>query len=381
MKQMTINQAMQLIESKPTPTISIYLATDVKGRDATATLKGNLQRMFRTAEWLVSKTYDGRTKARLLEPLKKSLKAMRPGRAKGGLAIYHNEHFSGVVKIPTHVSDIVVAAESFHLKPVIRCLQLTNSYNILAFRKNAAELFSVKGDGTHFIERVEFPSRIEKLSELRSKKDFEEIALTVLRRLESHWIRNRSPLCLAGPHNLLESFRHKAYYDCVTDDSLIGYIDELNNQTLFSHASKTMENYFSEIAANESTIFRKVQGSSLASTDIRAIALAAARGQVRSLLIAEDKHIWGRFDRHSGIAEVFKEQSHGIGDDLLDDIAEVTILKGGKVTVLPSDRIPGQHAIAAVLRWNDAPSSELTDSLGKSPFSFSRFGGSKEFRI
>jgi hypothetical protein len=97
MKQMTINQAMQLIESKPTPTISIYLATDVKGRDATTTLKGNLQRMFRTAEWLVSKTYDGRTKARLLEPLKKSLKAMRPGRAKGGLAIYHNEHFSGVV--------------------------------------------------------------------------------------------------------------------------------------------------------------------------------------------------------------------------------------------------------------------------------------------
>jgi hypothetical protein len=369
MKEITVNQAAKLIKSVPTPAVSIYLGTNIIERDASTRMKNNLHGLYRTAEALVTKTYDRQTRARLLEPLKNALTALRLNRSKGGLAIYHSEHFTGVVKIPTAVSDLVVAADSFHLKPVLRCLQMRRSYYLLAFRKNYAELILVTADAAKVIERISYGIKdhsgaldtderkdsIKEITKIRRRHEISETMATLNRQLESYWQKERVPLLLAGPHHLLESFRDQSTYGNLLERTLTGSIDHVDLNALTRLSSGIMEHIFSRLDSNEVLAFQKAQSSGLASTDINHIAMAAVRGQVRNLLIAEDRHIWGYLDRINGRVEILSEQIDATSDDLLDDIAELTLLKGGKVTVLPSIEMPGKQPIAAVLRWDDSP--------------------------
>ena len=369
MKEMTVNEALKLIKSKPAPAISIYLGTNIQDRDGPTRLKSNLQRLYRTAEALIVKTYDGRIRERLLLPLKKGLGALRLTRSKGGLAIYHSENFTGVVRLPTAVSDLAVAAESFHLKPVLRCVQLRRSYYILAFRKKYADLISVSADETKLLARMELRLKHERPApedeapkrwfkeglKVRRQKDLREAMTTLNRQLESFWQGERLPLLLAGAHHQQEAFRARCSYMNLMERGLVGCVDDFDLTALAGLSTSFMEQHFSEFDDHAVVAFRKAESSGLVSTDLRQIAEAAARGQVQSLLIAEDRQVWGRFDRESGGVQILEQRSDATSDDLLDDIAELTILKGGKVTVLPTMQMPGNCRISAVLRWSDTP--------------------------
>ncbi|MBC7533753.1 MAG: hypothetical protein H7318_19470 [Oligoflexus sp.] len=369
MKEMTINDALKLVNSKAAPAISIYLGTNIQDRDGVTRMKKNLQSLYRTAETLIAKTYDSRTRDRLLVPLKKALAALRLTRSKGGLAIYHSEHFSGVVRLPTTVSNLAVAAESFHLKPIFRCVQIRRRYRILAFRKKFVELISVTADETKLIQRVELLVREERPFpeneapkrgfneglKLRRQKDLREAMMTLNRQLESYWQGESLPLLLAGPLHQQDAFRTACSHTNLMERGLIGHVDELDLNALEGLSTSLMEQYFSKFEAQAIVAFHKAKGSGFASTDLRQIAEAAARGQVQSLLIAEDRQIWGHFDRENGLVKILEQRNDATSDDLLDDIAELTMIKGGKITVLPSTQMPGNYPIVAVLRWIDIP--------------------------
>jgi hypothetical protein len=271
MKAMTVNEAIKLVKSNTSPAISIYLKTDHKDRDGTNKVRANLTAMYKTIEGLVRRTYEIRHKDRLLAPLKRALAGLQLSQAKGGIAIYHNEHFTGLVKLPTLHADLAVAAESFHLKPVLKCAQ--QQRNVTAFA----------------------------------------------------------------------------------------------NLIMDRHVSTTDESPVS--------MFQKAEASGLASHDLIDIAQAAARGQIQTLFVAEDRHIWGYLDREFGAVEVLRQKHDATSDDLLDDIAELTLLKGGKVKVLPSDQMPNELPIAAIYRWSYVPQtsdSQLVLDLRSSAHTYLR---------
>ena len=367
MKEMTVNDALKLVKSKSAPAISIYLGTNHKDKDGAVRIKSNLQRLYRTAEALIMKSYDPRTRERLLQPLKKALAALRLTRSKGGVAIYHTENFTGIVRLPTAVSDLAVAAQSFHLKPVLRCVQIRRNYYIMAFRKQHAELVLMTADGPKVVDKVGLNIRLDRPTaeleapkrwlkddvKVRRQKHLQDSMAKVSRQFESYWQNERLPLLLAGPHHLQESFRACCTYGGLLEKGVVGYIDDLDLNSIAEMSTGMMETFFSEDDRQAIVGFRRADASGLASTDLTRIAAAAAMGQIQSLLVAEDRHLWGRFDRDSGRVQLLDQRSDASSDDLLDDIAELTILKGGRVTVLPSVQMPGGHTIAAVLRWSD----------------------------
>lgn len=368
MKEMTVNEALKLVKAKSEPAISLYVGTNVSERDGPGKIRGNLQRLYKTAEALVSRTHDARKRDRLLGPLKRALAALRLSRAKGGVAIYHTESFTGVVKIPTAVADLVVAADSFHLKPVLRAAQLRRTYYVLAFRKKYADLILVTADETKKVERIELhfinerptggevPSRrwLKEGLKVRRQKDLRIAMETLNRQLESYLHGDRSPLLLAGPHHLQEAFRDSCSYQHLLERGMVGHIEDIDIKALGQLSTTIMEPYFAEIDMQALANFRKADAAGLGSTSLRQIAESAARGQVQSLLIAEDRQVWGHLDRENGTIRVVEHRSDATADDLLDDIAEIVLLKGGKVTVLPSSEMPSKQPIAAVMRWTDS---------------------------
>jgi hypothetical protein len=136
---------------------------------------------------------------------------------------------------------------------------------------------------------------------------------------------------------------------------LSGNIDTMDQQSLFGMADNFMEQHFSEFDNLAVSNFRKARASGLTSTNLKQISRGAAHGQIQSLLVAEDRHLWGHLDRTSGNINLIDQKTDARFDDVLDDLAELTILKGGQVTVLPSIQMPEGASIAAVMRWSDTP--------------------------
>ncbi len=369
MKTMTVNEAVKLVKAKSAPAISLYLATDVSGKDGDAKLRLNLQRLYKSAEALVVRTYDRKTRDRLLHPLKKALSILGLKRAKGGIGIYHSEQFSGIVRLPTIISDLAVAADSFHIKPVLRCVQSRRSYYLLALRKKHADLYLVTVDGTKHVERIalKLPQDRPVLADrgskhwladgtkIRRQKDLNDNMEQLNRQIECAIHGERIPLLLAGPHHQQETFRDFCSYGNLLERGISGHVDGHDVEALTNLSMTTMGDYFDELDYRSVIAFRKAEASGLATTDLQEIARAAARGQIQSLLVAEDRQVWGHLDRNSGQIQVLDQLGHTPADDLLDDLAELTLVKGGGVTVLPSVKMPRNHLIAAVLRWSDAP--------------------------
>ena len=274
MKTMTVNEAAKLVKAKSSPAISLYLATEVADKDGAAKLRLNLHRLYKSAEALIARTYDSKTRERLLEPLKKALSMVGLSRAKGGIGIYHNEHFTGIVRLPTVTSDLAVAADSFHIKPVLRCAQSRRDYYLLALRKRHADLYLVTADGTKQVERVALkqhqdgPLQADRRSKqwlvdgikIRRKKELKESMELLNRQLESNWNGGRYPLVLAGAHHQQQAFRDSCSYMNLLEQGIAGYIDDLDSDALTDASLNAMEYYSAELDNRSVVAFRKSGG-------------------------------------------------------------------------------------------------------------------------
>ena len=80
------------------------------------------------------------------------------------------------------------------------------------------------------------------------------------------------------------------------------------------------------------------------------VAQALVAGRVGTLLIEADRQIPETVDSASGRVE-FGALGHPEVDDLLDDLAELTLKMGGEVIVIPAERMPSTTGAAATYRF------------------------------
>lgn len=84
--------------------------------------------------------------------------------------------------------------------------------------------------------------------------------------------------------------------------------------------------------------------------DLAKVAQAAATGRVATLLIEADRLIAGRLDGATGRVEL-DDLSHPQVDDLLDDLGALVAKMGGRVLVIPAERMPVRTGLAATYRY------------------------------
>jgi hypothetical protein len=94
--------------------------------------------------------------------------------------------------------------------------------------------------------------------------------------------------------------------------------------------------------------FHSGQSKHLASDELATVATAAAQGRVETLVVDAERHIPGRLDLDNGNVVLSTSPD---SDDLLDDIGELVLRRGGETVVIPSDRMPTRSAIAAIYRY------------------------------
>ncbi len=293
-----------------------------------------------------------------------------------GLAVFGGKSFFRVFKLQRPVCELAVVAPTFHTKPLVPILQTADRYQVLALTRKAFRLFEGNRDvldEVHISPEVsrsvaeavrEQPGEkhqgaISKGSGTsvhfgaRARKDEIDIDVEHFFRavdraiLEHHSRPTGLPLLLASLGENQAPFHSISHNPFLLPGGIEINPEAISAEDLRERAWKAVEPRYVSRLAKLVEEYGKASSKSQGSDDLTLIAEAAMAGRVATLLLEDNRQMPGRIDSASGQVRF----DHPRVDDLLDDLTEVVLKKGGQVVVLPADRMPVKTGAAATYRF------------------------------
>jgi hypothetical protein len=160
-----------------------------------------------------------------------------------------------------------------------------------------------------------------------------------------------TPLVVAGASPLLPLFREVCSHRGLFAEGVDGAVDDVGMDELEARTAGAVRRALD--ARDEALVeeFRRQLDGGLAVDILTRVAEAAVAGRVRRLLVADGRPLFGRVDRVTGEVTLHAGQTGPQDDDVLDDLAEIVLARGGEVLVLDHERMPGEAAAVATFRW------------------------------
>jgi hypothetical protein len=299
-----------------------------------------------------------------------------------GLAVLGAPGVFRVYRLQRPVPELVVVADSFHTKPLMRILQSADRYQILSLNRREIKLFEGNRDVLDEVELAQGVPRTitETLGEeltgphqtvasygmgpggtpMRhghgSKKeevdiDTERFFRAVDRSvLEHHSRPSALPLILAALPEYHALFRRVSRNPFLTAGGIDIYPDALTIDALCERAWRVVEPQYHARLDGLVEEFGRAKSKGLGADELAQVAEVAVAGRVATLLIEADRQIPGRMDPVTGRIK-FEDLAHPEVDDLLDDLGELVLKRGGQVLVVPTERMPTGTGIAAIYRF------------------------------
>jgi hypothetical protein len=299
-----------------------------------------------------------------------------------GLAVLGAASFFRVYRLQRPVVELAVVADSFHIKPLFRILQSADRYQVLGVNRQKIALFEGNRDALDEIELAPGVPRTitealgEELTEPHMtvasygmgaggpamrhshgskkdelNKDAEKFFRAVDRAvLQHHSKPSGLPLILAALAEYHSLFRQVSQNPFLLPDGIESDPSALSIDALRERAWRVVEPRYLARLVRFLEEFGAAKPKGLGAEDPARVAEAAVAGRVGTLLIEGDRHIPGRIDYASGKIEP-ADLAHPEVDDLLDDLGELVIKKGGQIVVVPAERMPTQTGIAAIYRF------------------------------
>jgi hypothetical protein len=303
--------------------------------------------------------------------------------ALGGLAVFGAADFFKVYKLQRPTPELAVVADSFHTKPLIRVLQSADRYQVLGLSRHEVKLFEGDRDALDEVELAAGVPRTitealgDQLTEPHltvasyggvggaagamrhghgGRKDEVDVDAERFFRavdraiLERHSRPSGLPLMLAALPEHHALFRKVSHNPFLTPGALDFHPDTLPGDALRERAWKVVEPDYSARLRVAAESFAEARSKERGTDDLAQAARATAAGRVATLLVEADRQIPGRLDQATG-AIGLGDMSHPQVDDLLDDMAALTLERGGMVLVVPGDRMPTKTGVAAIYRY------------------------------
>lgn len=282
------------------------------------------------------------------------------------------------------VPELVIVADTFHVKPLLRIMQSADRYHVLALNRKEVKLYEGNRDALEQVELTEVPNTItaalgEELTEPyqgfhgvgpfhaargnagihhgRGQKkddvdlDMERFFRVVDRALLEHHSRPTGlPLVLAGLPENVAGFRAVSRNPFVLAAAIEVDPDSLTLEELRARAWRAVEPRYLERLAELTDRFALNRSRGLGDEDPAAVARAAVAGRVDTLLIDAERLVPGRIDPATGKLERRPLEDPGV-DDVLDDLAETVVRMKGEAIVVPPQRMPSTTGVAAIYRY------------------------------
>ena len=158
------------------------------------------------------------------------------------------------------------------------------------------------------------------------------------------------PLILAALRQHHTPFRRVSHNPFLMPNGIEVDASSLTIDELRQRAWAIVEPEFRSRLAKLTDEIEEAKAKGLGADDLAAVAQAAVQSRVGSLLVEAERRIPGHMDAQTG-RTTFGNLEDTQVDDLLDDLAELVLRKGGSVVVVPAADMPSKTGVAAAFRF------------------------------
>ncbi len=286
---------------------------------------------------------------------------------KSNIGIFRTADSFRIISIPNEVETITVVASSFHIKPLLRWLQTDREFLFLGIKKDAAFLYRGSNSQVKLVDTVLFPEPLSK--DLHAK--VKNIKMNENTQWFSNWLYESSrksslPLFLAGEKPMIKFLNQNLSYYKLRKKPLSYSFS--NNEVLdvVSQARHVLLNETNAKLDRALQEYKLATSLNLGQKNLIEIAKAAVMGKIKKLIVSDGMQIYGLLDKNTGKINIHPTHLNHQDDDLLDDIAQIVIERGGKVVVTSKDQLPKRRPILAILK--DTSKNILQPTLGTQNF-------------
>ena len=376
MRPLSTDVLRELLMGAEPPCISLYQPTHRAN-------PGNLQdpirykNLMRDAERSLLEKYSGREIRPLLEPFQALADDFHFWtHQRDGLAIFGSGNRFEVFRLQRPVKELVIVADSFHLKPLLRKVQSADRYQLLCLDRHEAKLFEGNRYALDEVDVEDMPATItaalgDQLTDPQRRiaynaqpavfhgqgskrdevdKDMERFFRVIDREVLDRFSRPSGlPLILVALPEYHAEFRRVSRNPFLQPEGVAKDPGSLSSEQLRSEAWRVVEpNYLARLAKLIED-HRTAAAEGMAASSLNEVAQAAVRQRIGLLLVESDRVIPGRFDASTGEIHAGRLADPGL-DDVIDDLAEAVLKTGGEVIVVPAERMPADTGVAATFR-------------------------------
>src|SRR5262245_39863249 len=283
------------------------------------------------------------------------------------LALFLTPSTSITFRLANRLTSQVEVSDRFHLKPLMRALTFPHTAFVLALSQGGGRLLEIAPD----LEpaRLDVPDLPSDVASAVGKSSIRDRAPSgKIQGSEGQKTRMRQyarqidqalrpllngidlPLVVAAVEPLDSIYRSVSSYPYLLATSIAGNPDTASDAELAESARRLLDDlYAAELRTVQETYALRAS-QRRASADIADVARAATYGLVEAALVDLDEVVPGRVDEETG-AVSFDDAGEAVNYGMVDEIARRVWLNGGKVLAVRRDDIPGQSAVAAILRY------------------------------
>lgn len=370
----------ELLADQQPPCVSIYLPVD-----RTPAPDNQMPAAFQEALDEVRRSVGGKSRygndaaqaaiARIEESMRDP--ANWEGR-RDALAFFASPVYFQLIELRRPIERLVNVADSFHVKPLIRTLQMAQPFHVLCVAPRGVRLF--EGDSTSLTEvplrnvprSVDDPLAVEATgpsttpatggrsngssttgqpfhsgTSVPTDRFFRLVDKAIW---ENHSRRARLPIVVVADVQYLSDFLSIAKNENVLKEGVKLNPDAATPERLREEAWRILEPKLQAQMQTLKDAYHAARARQLGSDAVPEVAEAAAVGRVGTLLVDSDAKIPGILHRDSGVIETAPMSDPRV-DDVLDDLAELVLKTDGQVFVLPHDQMPTEAGVAAVYRY------------------------------
>ncbi len=300
-----------------------------------------------------------------------------------GLAVFNKAGTFKTIGLPVFTEELAIVADSFHTKPLRNYLHSVDRYYVLGLSLHDYHLYEGnRYSMTEIVFDIDIPKNIDEAlgDELTEKNttvasyggvgggrnnmhhgqggkademdiDAERFFRFVGKTLNDHYSSNSGlPLILAALPEHHHLFRKVSNIPSLLPIGIDVNPKSVDKNELVKRAWKVMEPYYNEIIDKVCDIFQQAKSKGTGSDSISEVAKAAAAGRIETLMIESDRQISGKIINDTGSIQKGDLENPEM-DDLLDDLGELVTKMGGKVMVIPKEKMPTNTGLASVFRY------------------------------
>lgn len=294
-----------------------------------------------------------------------------------GLAIYVNESYFDIFKIPVSPKENYYISENFLITPLLELQNHHNEYHVLVLSQEETKMFKVAPDKTTQVTFESVPTSMEEHlkyhvhersvqhhtgtggsgavfhgqgAEDENNKELELFLKHIENKVTKYMKKINGPLVLAGPDRMVSYYKKSNKYFNVLDDSISGNCDNKAIHEIETESWEIVESYFREEIHSDIDRFNNLKGSELISTDVSDIVKGAYFGKVDTLFVPMGFHQYGVFDSEKNQVEI-SDKLNGETVDLINHAAISAIRNGSTLYGLQQAEVPNNSGLAAIYRY------------------------------